>query len=193
MDVKRWITWTCIGLLITAPAMGAESAAEPAYPEAPLPTAPSAPPQLGSTNKIPSIGCRREFTLGGKAYQLDSWNREDGERLRPHLAGLPEALSELDHYQETPPKLRKAAFITTAGLLLVVTGLILRSSTGARSGTSIGNLTGVAGIGIAAGGVAYGLTLLTSNESHLERAVEIHNQAHPARPIEIVVGARAVF
>ena len=190
--MKRWITWLCVGLLGTAPAApAAETCATCAT--ATIPASPSAPPQLGNAAQIPSLGCQREFTFGGKIYALDSWHRKDGERLRPLLQGVPEALNELDSYQETPPRLRSAAFITTAGLLLLVTGLFLRQREGGNSGPTIGNIAGLAGIGIAAGGVVYGVTLLTSNESYLERAVDLHNQARPNQPIQLVVGARALF
>lgn len=154
-------------------------------PEFVLPRQPTAPPALSVNKPSDAFICRRAYTHLGKSYSCDSHLGWDGENLRPILQDSPEALKELNEYQETRRRVRSLAYVGSVGLGIAALGLI--GSRAYEGGTKIvvRNIGVFTGLSIAAGSFIYGYSTLQSNEEHLGRAMQLHNKAHPDHPIEL--------
>lgn len=143
-----------------------------------------------------TMGCDRGFKPEpqSKPQSIDSFHRRDAEMLRKYVDNMPEAKSELDLYQRNRRMVLKAAYVGTAGAIVLLTGLILSSQTTSASHKNNYRAIGVfAGGGLIAGSFVWGLSLLRSNEEHLINAVNIHNEKNPNKPIELQFTTGLVF
>jgi len=154
---------------------------------------PSAPRPLGARDKVKPFGCRRDFQYEGRVYTIDSFNRADGEHLRPYVAEIPEAVTELNTYQQNKRNVQNVAYIGTAGLLLAITGILLSRQISSDSATTVRNVLVFSGAGIMVGSAVYAVNSLINNEDHLLNAVKSHNVAKPKTPIEVQFGATLLF
>jgi len=142
------------------------------------------------------MGCDREFKPEPrlKPQSIDSFHRRDAEKLRQYVSDIPEARSELDLYQRNRRKVQKAAYVGTAGAMILLTGLILSAQTESPSRKNNYRAIGIfGGGGLIAGSMVWGLSLLRSNEEHLINAVNIHNEKNPNKPIELQFTTGLVF
>ncbi len=153
----------------------------------------SIPRPLGAKDTVKPFGCRRDFQYEGKVYTVDSFNRADGEHLRPYIADIPEAVDHLNLYQENKRNVQNVAYIGTAGLLLALTGIILSKQISANHATSVRNILVFSGGAIMVGSAVYAVNSLISNEENLINAVKSHNMAKPQTPIELQFGATLLF
>ncbi len=159
-----------------------------------LPSAPSKPPALYRAPPEERRHCGRIILYKGEHIDCDSELYQDGERLRPLIADLPEAVAALDTYQRNRRSLRPFAYAGTAGLLLALSSSIFpKLIPGAEESGTVRTLIAATGIGITAGSVLYGMHFLSENEKHLQRAIELHNQAKPDSPIELMIQASFTF
>jgi len=103
-------------------------------------------------------------------------------------------VAALDTYQRNRQSLRPFAYAGTAGLLLALSSSIFpKLIPGAEESGTVRTLIAATGIGITAGSVLYGMHFLSENEKHLQRAIELHNQAKPDSPIELMIQASFTF
>lgn len=129
------------------------------------------------------IGCKREFSKDGQYYRLDSFDNKDGERLRPFIQNYPEAVSQLNFYQKNKSNLTTSAVIGTIGILgIVLQNNLLNSN---RIGQTGRDIVYFGSIGLVVSAILYSLITISSNETHLEKAVFIHNQQNPDSQIEL--------
>lgn len=165
-----------------------------------IPKKPTAPPSL--IRKVPaerSFQCDRQFTHKGKTYDCDSFFKQDAEGLRPIIQDVPEAVMELNAYQATRRNLRTMAYVSTAGFVIALTGLLAGSrfkdpdGRTSSTGHSIRNIGLIGGLGIAAGSLIYGISLIKTNETRLGSAVQSYNTAHPETPIELQFSTGITF
>ena len=153
-----------------------------------IPSQPSQPPGL-IQRQMPSYShCERFFLFKGQKYECDSNLGRDAERLRPIVQGVPQALSELDIYQKNLHDVRISGFLVSSALVLVALGMIF--SQGQPFNPSNGAITpggGVmlTGLILGVGGIFHGFSLVNSNETHIEKAVNSYNAAHPEQPVEL--------
>jgi hypothetical protein len=168
----------------------------PAYTEPDLnstysgvPDQPFAPPTLKRPVMKDAFHCERTFLYKGKTYGCDSYVQRDAERLRIFVSDIPEATSEIDTYQRNRKNVRTAAYVGSVGLLIAIAGFF--GSRAFQDGDGNVNSTGIAirtvtttvGMGLTLGSVTFGIISLNNNESHIDRAVALHNEAHPMTPI----------
>lgn len=170
----------CLVLLLTllpAPWVGAEET---------IPDQPSAPPSLFKKVPPETFHCERFFIYEGKTYGCDSDVRPDGEGLRAILQDTPAAASALNAYQKGRSSLQNTAYIGSLGILVLIAGAV----GGGGTGKQIMLLSGTAIFG---GAFLYGFTSLKANEANLNRAVELHNQAVPDKPIQLQFSTGITF
>lgn len=152
---------------------------------------PNRPPPLKQPEITDSFRCERRLLYQGKILTCDSNVQRDAERLRPIISDVPPALQELDTYQTNRQNVRTAAYVGSVGLLIALGGLLVsRSFTDSQNnltdtGTKIRGYTLAGGLGLTGISFIYGLSILTTNESHLEHAVTNFNHVHPDNPIEL--------
>ncbi|MCM2279637.1 MAG: hypothetical protein NDJ89_16305 [Oligoflexia bacterium] len=179
-----------LGALLSAVASGRLCWAAPPAAR-PIPTRPSAPPALTVKGPSDAFQCQRYFTYKGQTIGCDSNIRLDGEKLRPIIKDIPEAVAELDLYQQNRLKIRTAAYTGTFGLGFFLIGLLLSGNHKAPdgklddTGRTLLNLALIGGGGITGGSFLYALSFIRTNEAHLANAVTLHNQARPDSPIEL--------
>ncbi len=157
-----------------------------------LPAAsPSAPKPLGPPHQkaLETIHCKRLFVVQGKTLDCDSYHQNDAEKLRPYLQDVPEALKELDTYQSNRSQVRAVSYTGSLGLLAALIGVFING----KEEPTLRNVAIFGGLGLAGGSLLYGLTLMRTNESHIQNAVQYHNQKHPERPIELQFNAQWNF
>lgn len=163
---------------------------------APIPSAPTAPPQLGAQREPKdwkTYRCSRYFLYQGKAIECDSDLGRDGESLRPILAKTPEALAKLDSYQNTRKNVQNLRYLSALGLAMMGTGFILSKTMDSDNKVAVRNILVTSGLAISAGTFIWGLTLIRQNESKLTEATEIYNRANPKDPLEIQVTTGVTF
>src|SRR6185503_14385285 len=116
-------------LLLASPARAAGGPVGPSYQkqEAEIPQLPSAPPPIAGGSPSDTFRCTRYFTWKGKKYECDSFVRQDAEKLRTIVGDVPQAVNELNDYQATRMSVRNAAYVGTAGLVLLIAGVILHA------------------------------------------------------------------
>jgi hypothetical protein len=155
--------------------------------ESEIPTKPIAPPPIPSAAPKDTFRCTRYFMWKGKQFECDSFVRQDAEQLRPIMADVPQAVSELNDYQATRASLHNAAYIGTAGLFLAILGLVLhpRYSDTAPAGQNITRGLTFIGLGATTGALIYSLGTIQANEQRLGSAIHYYNSAHPETPIEL--------
>jgi hypothetical protein len=169
-------------------------------PQAPqIPKKPSTPPSL--TQPIPSdpFQCHRTFVYQGKTLDCDNPIQRDGEKLRPIIKDVPEALSELDAYQKTQRHITNVAYVVSGSVLLALGGFIAARTTGgnlfkdANGNISAQNLVAIGGLATAIGAFSYGFVLYQKNETRLTAAVNAFNNARPNTPIELEFNTGITF
>jgi hypothetical protein len=150
-----------------------------------VPSMPFAPPTLRRPEMKDSFHCERTFLYKGKTYGCDSYVQRDAERLRVFVSDVPEATSEIDTYQRNRKNVRTAAYVGSMGLLIALAGILLGPviSSSDVGQHDIRTVATYVGGGITLGSVGYGYATLHNNESHIENAIALHNQAHPNTPI----------
>ena len=151
-----------------------------------IPTQPSQPPLLAKPQPKFSPPCARYCILEHRKFEVDSFLSVDAERLRPVLEDVPQAMNELKVYQENRIQLRTSAYLGTAALVLLGTGLLMsRTPVDMNSGVIQPNgyliLTG-ATLGV--GTIIHLISTLVTNDQHIGKAIEHYNHAHPEKPIE---------
>jgi hypothetical protein len=154
--------------------------------ETPIPQMPTAPPQLFERTPPDTFRCQRFYVYEGKTVGCDSNLKADGDRLRPILRPVPEAIAQLDQYQRSQRILRTTAYTGSAGLFLLLTGLFAGQS-GGKNAFYLG------GLAVFFGSLSYGLISLRTNEAKLGDAVETYNRARPEDPIELQFKTRIGF
>ncbi len=148
--------------------------------------APNAPPALGrQPPAVKSFSCQRQYLYRGNRLDCDSNLHRDGENLRPLIADVPAAIAELDQYQRNQKSLKKLAYIGTLGLVMFSVGMLLKDRAEGNNKIVIRNLVAYPGLALIGGSFLYGLTVLSTNEDHLTRAVDHYNQIHPEDRIEL--------
>lgn len=176
-------------------------AAPPSFSSNPqtIPEQPTIPSPLQSIPTIDPFQCDRQFIYRGEKLNCDSATRQDGERLRPIIANVPEAVEELNIYQQNRRSVRVAAYVSTIGLLVAVGGFFLsRSYTDENNqlteqGNTLRIISVGGGLGLSLGSVLYGISVLRNNEQHLGRAVQKFNDANPKDSIEIQFSTGFLF
>lgn len=151
------------------------------------------PPTMGSLRKNLKldIGCKREFSRDGQYYRLDSFDSKDGERLRPFIQEYPAAIAQLNLYQKNTGNLTKAATVGTLGLVaMILANNLLRAS---NVGQTTEDIARYAGGGLLIGAAIFSFITIRTNESHLNKAVEIHNQNNSTTPIDLKFNSGFVF
>jgi hypothetical protein len=148
-----------------------------------IPTRPSAPPSMSRSAPPQTFQCQRQFVYRGKLLECDSHTNRDAENLRPIISGTPAAVAELDAYQAGRHSVDSLGYVSTLGL--VVAGVAFAAFKSSDARPAIWRWTALAGAATAVGGVLYGFSFLSANEQRLGNAVQLHNQAHPDRPIEL--------
>jgi len=144
-----------------------------------LGTNPNAPLLLKPKVVSKGYGCRRLFRYRGKSASADSYNRQDGEKLRPVLSSDPQALSELDLYQSNRRKVRIGAYAGTLAVLLALGSVIMAKQFNGDTRNQIRTYGLIGGLGIGIGVGIFSLAILRTNESHLQNAVDHFNAGHP--------------
>lgn len=130
------------------------------------------------------VTCQRRFRLLDRTFAMDSFNARDGEGIRPLANNVPEAITELNHYQANQVRARTAAITGSAGIFLVIiTQIIASSQTGAEQ-AAIGGFGRILGFGLASGSLLFSIANLNSNEDHLTRAIDAVNRANPDQIIK---------
>lgn len=166
----------------------------PAGPQKPTP--PAAIPQPRAPEPF---RCERKFVYQGKVFDCDSNVQRDAERLRPLMTDVPAALADLDTYQRNRQNVRDAAYVGSVGLFLVIAGLLAsRTFTDTNgnltnTGTQVRSYSAFGGGGLVILSVAYGWATLYRNESYVDDAVKLHNEAHPNTPIQLQLGTGFTF
>jgi hypothetical protein len=152
-----------------------------------IPTTFSMPPHL-SQKKPPVLPhCERYFIYSGKKFECDSNLGKDAVQLRSIISSVPDALAELDSYQETRVRMTKSAYVGSTGLMTAVAGFLISRPLIDQQTHQLrtGGYLVAGGLTVAFVSMIYAFTSISSNDSHLLKAVEIFNTAHPENPIEI--------
>lgn len=163
-----------------------------AYPR--VPVRPNAPPQLARKYDIEAFGCKRQYTLAGHYMPLDSFHRQDAEKLRPIVSDIPDAINSLNAYQDNKRTLKTLGYVGTAGIVIAVAGAFLAGEIDTYEGDPhrpspiVRYSPMFAGIGIVVGTILYGLIRLDSNEDNLADTVKYYNEAHPSQPVKLDFG-----
>jgi len=188
---QAWVPSLCLSN--ETPNKNADETSEETVPaEIPAgPSKPTAPQALKQPVVIDAFHCERRFLYMGKVFGCDSNVQRDAERLRPLMADVPQALAELDTYQRNRQSVRIAAYAGSIGIIAAIGGvLIARTFTDSNgnatnTGIALRNYALAGGLGLTGISLIYGLSILSTNESHIDNAVRYHNQAHPGTPIEL--------
>lgn len=153
-----------------------------------IPKLPSQPPGL-LKKEIPGFPhCERYFLFEGKAIECDSNLGRDAERLRSIVHDVPQAIHELDIYQENLRNVRVSGYLITSAVLLIALGLIFSGGKPfdpANGGITPGGAVFMGGATLGVASALHGFTLVNSNETHIQRAVDYYNGAHPENRIEL--------
>ena len=139
------------------------------------------------SRKIPpnTNPCRRVYLYRGQLLDCDSNLSLDGERLRPIIQRVPEAVTELNVYQSNRRFVNKLAYTGSAGIVLMLAGFLVGRQVGGGTGILLRNIGYAGGLVLTGGSLIYGVSLLTTNEQHLGEAVRHYNAAYPNDPIEL--------
>jgi hypothetical protein len=157
-----------------------------------IPSKPSAPPKLGVDTPQEHFKCERLYIYRGKQLNCDSNVRQDAERLRPILQGVPQSIGELNSYQKNRRAVRGLAYLGTAGLLVAIASAFVPQDPDAQV-ISTRNALLIGGLSLTSGSLLYGLSLIRTNEAHLGAAVDIYNKSNPKDPIELKFSTGITF
>jgi len=125
------------------------------------------------------LRCERQIIYRGKRLPCDSPSARDGEGLRTLLLTSPEALAQLDRYQQNRRSLKSTAYVGMAGLLILALAPRFSNTSAERTAWMGG------GLAITLGSFAFGRAKLNSNEDQLDQAIETYNQANPSDLIQL--------
>ena len=172
---------------VVAPLFSPAYAATPTH--APLPSHPSAPKSITVKQVKDAFGNCRRFIVEGesKPTPCDSNVENDALHLRPLVEENPAAKNELDTYQSNRRLVKRLPYYGTIGLGFIIAGLVLQKTKNGTEGIAIRNVGLFTGGLIILGTATYGAILLNSNEAHLNRAIQLHNDANPNHSIGIQV------
>lgn len=190
----RCIVFTTLAAFATQVATA--SAARAAPPATETPQSPSAPPSLMQKAPSDPFRCQRQFVYQGRTLDCDSQVRRDAEKLRPILKDVPEAVAELDAYQQGRRALRYTAYVASIGLAVgVIASFFAKpfrydADPEAKERGEAGPLKPAAylvigGLTATLGSFIFGFSLYQTNESHLNEAVHQFNLARPDTPIAL--------
>lgn len=172
-------------------AEGAESETSETDEELQIPTQPKAP-SLGPQHLPTTLPhCERNVVVNNKVMEIDSNLGNDAGHLRTLVADVPEALAEVEKYQDNKRMIRNLAYLGSAGLALMAVGFLFVGSQNRLilTGKTLGEL----GLGITVGSFLFGFGKLYLNESHLTNAIQYYNDAHPDSPIQMEFHTRFEF
>lgn len=192
------VIFAAIGLLLTlspAPIQAADNGVSPCPTRTETPndqlelsrSAPSTQLKLGSQAEIPEIGCKRSFTYRGETYPVDSYYKQDGEKLRPFIQSVPSSVEELNSYQRNMNNATIAAYTSGVGLLVMFTSLLMATRFDTGSATMWRAIGLYGGGGLLVGSLAYSVIVISANENHLTNAVDEYNKVNPEQRIELQV------
>jgi hypothetical protein len=120
-----------------------------------------------------------------RLFFCDSQFSKDGEGLREIFKSTPQSLNELDLYQQSRRQFRFSAITGSLGLFSILlhsfVPTLLTKDPDQRE--QIGRWMLIGGAGVLVGGTLISLTSLSLSEKHFNRAIELHNSAHPEKPI----------
>jgi len=157
-----------------------------------IPTLPSTPPQLGPSLKVRYFSCNRQFLHQGNLNLIDSYHRQDGEKLRSVINDVPEAVSELNIYQRNRRRVMTAAYVSSIGLLVFLISQVIPAD-GDQGIKNIRRNMTYGGPAISLGSIIYSFTLIKRNETHLDNAVNNYNAARPEDPIKLQFSTGLLF
>ena len=140
-----------------------------------------------------TYGCRRAFLYRGKLRPVDSFNRQDGEKLRPVLSSVPDSVKDLDTYQHNRRKVQVGAYLGTAGLLIAIGSFILSNQYQGGTQQHVRAIGVIGGLTIGIGSTIYSLAILRTNESYLQRAADKYNRAKPDDPLVLQFSTGILF
>lgn len=146
---------------------------------------PSAPPRVAPVSKVTPFGCKREYLYQGDTFSVDSIHRQDGEGLRPLLTPVPQALQELEAYQQNRRSFQQAAYVGTAGIGMILLGSLAKNLASSPTGDTLQQVGLWSGVAMILGGLTYSFVILSNNEAHLGLAVRNFNAERPNQPIEL--------
>lgn len=158
-----------------------------------LESAPSSPNLMKPTTLLKRYGCRRVFLYKGKLSSVDSYNRVDGENLRPILSLVPDSVSELNEYQKNRRKVITGAYVSSFGILLVLSSIIISGHLHPPRKNQVRAIGMISGLTLSIGSAVYSLAILRLNESRLPKAVEKYNQVRPDDPIVLQFSTGLLF
>jgi hypothetical protein len=170
------------GLILTLSAHAEDTKTPPVF----------VPPVLSKPIPSKKGNCERLIRVGDEVFACDSPVATDAENLRSLLKNTPEALKELDLYQQNRKKVRIGAYTGSLGVFLIlgnslITNLVTKDQA-ARD--SLGKNLRLAGVALTLGSVVYGITYLRSNETHLQNAMDRYNEKNPNKKIEFLFQTR---
>jgi hypothetical protein len=151
-----------------------------------IPEQPTAPPALAKRVPPKRFTCQRQFLYQGKLLELDSNLYTDAEHLRPIVNDVPPALASLNRYQQGRRNVRILAYTGSLGLLMLVGSYLLsRQQDSKTTGRKIRQIGMGSGLLIASGSLVWGLSVMATNEHHLQDSVNRYNEARPNDLIEL--------
>lgn len=151
------------------------------------------PEKLGRPIPEKKSTCERMIRIGNEVFSCDSAVATDAENLRSYLLNNPEAIKELDLYQSNRKKIRAGAYIGSAGLLFVLGNSVFsklfyrQDPEKTKKQEALASTLRLTGLAVSVGTVLYGISFLKSNESHLNRAIDLYNEKNPNRKIEFLI------
>ncbi|MBN23016.1 MAG: hypothetical protein CL678_17155 [Bdellovibrionaceae bacterium] len=155
---------------------------------------PTAPKLLAQEIDVETPGCIRSFEYDGEIKQLDSFHKQDGERLRKYISSSPTAIELLDTYQKNRRKAIVAAYTGTAGLLIILSGLLAQNFLSKQSDKdAVRVYTLYGGSLVALGGFSYSYLILRKNENHLKEAVHHYNNSGATEKIKLQLNTGIFF
>lgn len=154
---------------------------------------PQKPPQFDLQSDVEMVGCQRSFTWKNEVLPVDSYLTLDGEGLKVAVAEVPSAVAELEAYQKNRRFAQTAAYVGSFGLSVAVLGILLRKVMHNSTGDTLRDVGVIGGVGLTVGSIAFSYSILSTNEGHLYRAVDDHNQAKPQQPIELQFSTGILF
>ncbi|MGE0614518.1 MAG: hypothetical protein AB7P04_02670 [Bacteriovoracia bacterium] len=151
------------------------------------------PGQIGKEVKVAAFGCKREFVHQEKTYPIDSFHKQDGERLRPVIQEVPSAVAQLNAYQRNRRAATTANYVGTIGIGVALVGLILGRQLSGDTAVVVRNISVLSGLAMTSGSLIYRFTILRSNENHLTQAVQNYNSARPNDSIQLQFSTEMFF
>lgn len=161
--------------------------------EAEIPAAPTAPPRLQVSPPKDGFECPRKLIYEGREISCDSYLKQDGERLRPIISGVPAAVKELNQYQATKRNIQNAAYVGSFGAALILAGFLGPKFFSMGDPVLVRNRLVFPGAFIMAGSLGVSLYLLHDNEKRIGNAVKHFNEANPENPIQLLFSTGVSF